>query len=492
VSELAADVLQILRGLPDESLARLEMEAPLELERRAACRKLEAYRPYPRQAEFHAAGREYRERLLMAGNQVGKTLAAGAEVAMHLTNRYPDWWEGYVAPKAESWWAAGVTSESTRDNPQRILLGRIGNWGTGMLPKDAIKEVNPRRGVADAVDTVLVRFGGGADVQAGECQLAFKSYDQGREKWQGETLGGVWYDEEPPEDIYTEGLTRTNVGLRPNLITFTPLLGMSNVVRRFVLDKVRGTHVTQMTIDDAAHYSPEDRAAIIASYPAFERDARTKGVPLRGSGAVFPVDQDEIECEPFKIPDHWPQIGGIDFGWDHPSAAARLAWDRDADCLYVIAAHRQRQQTPAMFAASIRPWGTWLPFAWPHDGLQHDKGSGEQLAKQYRDQGLKMLPAHARFEDGSNGLEAGIAEMLDRMQTDRLKVFSTLREWFEEFNLYHRKEGLIVKESDDLISATRYAMMMRRFGVPAHKIVQTPPAYVHRPGPQGPYAWMYK
>lgn len=125
---LASDVLRILSALPDETLERLEIEAPRELERRAATRKLEAYRPYPKQAEFHVAGREHRERLLMAANQVGKTLAAGAEVAMHVTNRYPDWWEGYVAPKPEPWWATGVTSESTRDNPQRILLGRIGAW----------------------------------------------------------------------------------------------------------------------------------------------------------------------------------------------------------------------------------------------------------------------------------------------------------------------------------------------------------------------------
>ncbi len=86
-----------------------------------------------------------------------------------------------------------------------------------------------------------------------------------------------------------------------------------------------------------------------------------------------------------------------------------------------------------------------------------------QLAAQYAEQHLNMLPERATFEDGSFGLEAGIAEMLDRMTTGRFKVFSHLADWFEEFNLYHRLEGLIVKEMDDLISATRYAVMMRRF-----------------------------
>jgi phage terminase large subunit-like protein len=431
--------------------------------RRASENRLKSYRPYAKQADFHAAGALYRERLLMAGNQLGKTLCAGAEVAMHATGRYPDWWRGKVFDKPITSWVSGVTGESTRDNPQRILYGPLGAPGTGMVPKDAIKERTTRRGLADALDTLVVRHGGGGDVQPGDSLIGFKSYDQGREKWQGPTLQLVWFDEEPPPDIYTEGLTRTNVAMGPVFLTFTPLLGMSEVVRRFLIEKVGGTHVTTMTIDDAEHYTAAQRAAIIASYPAHEREARAKGIPTMGSGRVFPIEEEFVKVEPFAIPDYWPQIAGIDFGWDHPSAGARLAWDRDNDVLYVIACHRAREQTPLMFAGAVRSWGTWLRWAWPHDGLQHDKGSGEQLAHQYKAQGLAMLPGKATFDDGSNGLEAGITEMLDRMQTGRLKVFSHLNDWFEEFRLYHRKDGLIVKENDDLMSATRYAMMMKRY-----------------------------
>jgi phage terminase large subunit-like protein len=414
----------------------------------------------------------------MAGNQLGKTLGAAAETAMHATGRYPDWWEGHVKTAPFHAWVAGVTGESTRDNPQRLLYGALGSPGTGMIPKDAIKDASPRRGLADALDTLVVRFGGGGDIQAGDTLIGFKSYDQGREKWQGPTLGLVWFDEEPPEDIYSEGMTRTNVGLMPVYITFTPLQGMTDVVKRFVLDKVPGTHVTGMTIHDVEHYTEEQRTAIISSYPAHERKARTQGIPQLGSGRVFPIDEDEIKCKPFDIPQHWPLIGALDFGWDHPSAGVKLAWDRDADCVYCLSAHRQREQTPAMFAASVKPWGAnpdgtqWLPWAWPHDGLQHDKGSGEQLAAQYRAQGLRMLPVRATFEDGSFGVEAGIAQMLDRMQTGRFKVFEHLGDWFEEFRLYHRKDGLIVKVGDDLMSATRYGLMMLRFAVVRAKQAQ--------------------
>lgn len=428
-----------------------------------------SYQPYPKQREFHKAGAGFRERLLMAGNQLGKTLGAGFETAMHLTGIYPDWWDGRRWDRPVVGWAAGVTGESTRDNPQRILLGRPGALGTGAIPKEFILDTSASRGLADAVDTIRVRHKSG---DASTLQL--KSYEKGREKWQGETLDFVWFDEEPPEEIYTEGLTRTNATGGFVFITFTPLLGVTEVVRRFIVDKQPGSHVTQMTIDDAFHYTPEQRAQIIASYKSYERDARIKGIPHLGSGRVFPINSDDITVLGFQIPEHWPQIAGLDFGYDHPSAAVRCAWDRDNDIIYVTATHRMREQTPSMFSAAVRHWGQWLPWAWPHDGLQHDKGSGVQLAEQYRDNGLNLLRTRATFPDGTYGFEAGVSEMLERFQSGRLLIFSHLRDWFEEFNLYHRKEGLVVKLNDDLMSATRYAMMMRRFALVQNKKVGAP------------------
>jgi hypothetical protein len=223
--------------------------------------------------------------------------------------------------------------------------------------------------------------------------------------------------------------------------------------------------VVRMTIDDAEHYTPEQRAAIIASYPPHERKARAQGIPVLGSGRVFPVDEDTLKVAAFEIPEYWAQIGGLDFGWDHPTAATKLAWDRDADIIYVTNSYAARETTPIMHAAAVKAWGDWLPWSWPHDGLQHDKGSGEALAAQYRDQGLNMLWEKATFEDGGNGVEAGIAEMLDRMLSGRWKVFEHLEDWFAEFRLYHRKDGQIVKLNDDRLSSSRYALMMKRYAI---------------------------
>ena len=447
-------------SLSAPELLAYEQQLTAHLDKLKSQTRLQDYQPYPRQTEFHQAGQQARERLLMAANQVGKTWSAGMEVAMHLTGIYPDWWRGRTFDRPITAWCAGVTGESTRDNVQRILMGRPNAYGTGAIPKASISDYSSTRGIADLLDTIQVKHCSG-----GVSSVALKSYEKGREKWQGETLDLVWFDEEPPNDIYIEGLTRTNATGGIVFMTFTPLLGMSDVVRRFLMDKPASAHVTTMTIDDAAHYTAAQRQTIIESYPAHERDARTKGIPSLGSGRVFPVARESIALQSFQIPDHWPQICGLDFGWDHPSAAVRLAWDRDSDTIYVIACHRARERTPAMFATDVRPWGDWLPWAWPHDGLQHDKGSGEQLMAMYRANGLKMLPIRAQYADGSSGVEAGVADLLDRMQSGRFKVFSHLNDWFEEFGLYHRKEGLIVKENDDLMAATRYAVMMIRHAV---------------------------
>lgn len=431
------------------------------LDRRLRTNRLRHYTPYAKQRDFHAAGLLYRERLFMAGNQLGKTLSGAAEVAMHLTGEYPEWWAGKRFDKPVIVIAGSESAELTRDGVQRLLVGppdREEDWGTGFIPQRAIMARTRRMGVSNALDTVTVRH-----VSGGQSTLYLKSYDQGRSKWQANTVDFVWFDEEPPEDVYFEGITRTNATKGSVMVTFTPLKGMSAVVARYLLEDSPDRTSVTMTIEDAEHFTPDERAKIIASYPAHEREARTKGIPTMGSGLIFPVLEDDICVEPFEIPSHWAQIGGLDFGWDHPTAAAHLAWDRDADVVYLVKDYRQREQTPIFHAAALKQWGSWLPWSWPHDGLQHDKGSGDQLAQQYKDQGLSMLPERATFLDGTNGVEAGLMEMLDRMLTGRWKVFRTCGSWLEERRLYHRVDGKVVKERDDAISASRYALMMLRF-----------------------------
>lgn len=463
--------------LPPELLAyspkQLALIARQERARRIKEHRLKYYQPYQKQREFHAAGKTFRERLLMAGNQVGKTLCGAHEFAMHATGEYPVWWEGRVWNRPIMSWAAGVTGELTRDGVQRHLLGRPNEIGTGTIPKWRIKDHSLKRGVADAIDTVLVKWGGGGDVSVGESIIQFKSYDQGRAKFQQESLDLGWLDEEPEYEIYSETLTRTNATEGGLFMTFTPLEGMTQTVMRFLNEKPPGTHVTMMTIDDAEHFSDEQRQAIVSSYSEWERDARTKGIPMLGSGRVFPVSEDSIKIEAIALPAHWPRLAAIDFGWDHPTAIAWLAWDRDTDTVYLYDCYRAREALVPIHAAVLIGRGQWIPVAWPHDGL-NDTAVGPQLAQQYRDAGVNMMEEHAQYEAAEAGVqdntrqsrvsvEAGVADMLTRMRSGRFKVFSHLNEWFEEFRMYHRKDGRIVKLADDLLSATRYGVMSLRY-----------------------------
>lgn len=402
----------------------------------------------------------------MAANQVGKTVAGAAEAAIHLTGNYPDWWKGRRWDRPVRGLAGSESGELTRKGVQRLLLGTPEDkslWGTGYIPGDALLKWSLRSGVANAVESISVRH-----KQGGTSVVSLASYDQGRTKWQADSIDFVWFDEEPPDDVYSEGLTRTNATRGCVWMTFTPLKGMSEVVSRFLLEKSAARHVTQMELKEAAHYSPEQIAEIEASYKPHELEARTKGIPILGSGRVFPIEEERIKCDPFQIPAHYVQWGAIDFGWDHPFAAVKMAWDRESDTIYVTNSYRVREETPLVQAAALKPWGAmandaqWLPWVWPHDGLQHDKGSGEQLATQYRAQGLRLAPKHAQFEDGSIGFEAGLMEMYGRMKIGKLKVFANLGDWFEEFRLYHRKDGLVVKLRDDLLSATRIGIMAKR------------------------------
>lgn len=190
---------------------------------------------YPRHMEFFSAGARYRERCFMAGNRVGKTEGAGGyETALHLTGDYPDWWEGKRFDRPVKAWAAGDTNETTRDILQYKLLGAPGREGEGLIPKSRIVKTTPRSGIPGAVLDVYVEHNAG-----GLSVLTLKSYEQGRKKFQGTEIDLIWLDEEPPQDVYSECVTRTMTTGGIVYVTFTPLEGLSEVVMSFLPKEYR-------------------------------------------------------------------------------------------------------------------------------------------------------------------------------------------------------------------------------------------------------------
>ena len=185
---------------------------------------------YPKHMAFFDAGKEHRERLFMAGNRVGKTIAGGYEATSHLTGDYKPWWPGRRWDRPVKVLAAGDTRSTTRDIIQEKLLGIYEDMGSGMIPRKRIFG-NPSRvqGIPKAYEEVKIvsEFGGLST-------LMLRSYDQGRKIFQGFEADIIWLDEEVPQDIYAEALIRTMTTGGMVIMTFTPLQGLTPLVIDFM------------------------------------------------------------------------------------------------------------------------------------------------------------------------------------------------------------------------------------------------------------------
>jgi phage terminase large subunit-like protein len=431
-----------------------------EQKRRTARRKILQYFPetgplrrelYPKHCEFFQAGPKYRERLMLAANRVGKTEGVGGyELALHLTGWYPEWWAGRKFSRGIRAWVAGDTGKTVRDILQHKLLGPVGNWGTGLIPGDSIERIVRGAGVPDTVDVLYLKHKSGSI-----STLTFKSYDQRRESFQGTEQDVIWLDEEPPLDIYTECLLRTMTNEGMLMLTFTPLLGMSEVVLAFLPDGQLNEaghgskYVVMATWDDAPHLSKESKKELWNSIPPFQRDARSKGIPQLGAGAIYPVPESDLLVDPFPIPPHWPQGYGMDVGWNC-TAGVWGAHDRERDILYLTHEHRRSQAEPSVNAAGIRAAGDWIPGFIDPASRGRSQRDGTQLLTDYRNLGLNLALA-------DNGVESGLYSVWNRMSTGRLKVFRSMQNWLQEFRLYRRDEkGHVVKSNDHLMDAMRY------------------------------------
>ncbi len=410
----------------------------------------------------------------MAGNQLGKTLACSAELAMHATGLYPDWWQGRRFDHALRIWAASTSGEVFRDTVQRYLLGPVGDIGSGMIPGRCIEDMKRARGISEAYDLVVVKH-----VSGGRTLLKMKTYKQKRADWQSDTVDVLWCDEEPPAELYDEGLTRTNNGDNGQggmvFVSATPLLGITEVVDRFYPVPKGERSLTQMEIWDVDHYTEAQKQAIVDAYPEHEREARARGIPVLGSGMVFPGVHAKVRTE---HRDPYPDealVIGADFGWDHPAGFVLCGIHQGV--FTVLREYRARKQTPAQHAQALQLW-PHAPVAWPHDGQSHEKSSGQQLASIYRGQGIAMMATHATHPYGGVGTETAITEIYGEMKKGMVQAVSSCTKWWDEFNQYHRKKGKIVKRKDDLMSAMLKAWMMRRYAA-----VPRSPLTMNRPDP---------
>ena len=418
---------------------------------------------------------------MLAANRVGKTEGVGGyEVALHLTGQYPDWWKGRRFDKPVKFWAAGNTSKKVFEILQFKLLGPVSAWGTGLIPGDAIaRTVRASGGIADQVDTVYVTHTSG-----GQSQLTFKSYDQRREGFEGTEQDGVWLDEEPPLDIYTECLVRTMTTNGLLILTFTPLQGMSEVVLLFLPDgklpegtsEIAGRYIVMATWDDAPHLTEASRKELWNSLPPFQRDARSKGIPQLGAGAIYPVPETDLLVAPFELPMHWPKGYGFDVGWNN-TACVWGALNRETDILYLYHEYKRGECEPGIHVGAIKAAGPWIKGFIDPASRGRGQADGRQLYEDYKALGLDLHMA-------DNGVEAGLYSVWERMCAGKLKVFSSMNKWLAEFRMYRRDDkGKVVKSNDHLMDAMRYCEgSVRSFGIKPKPQENKPQMYTSEMG----------
>ena len=478
-----------------------ETIAVAELAQRADCR-FNRYFPddgslsrehYPKHIEFMRLGASKRERLFMAANRIGKTETGAYELVCHLTGLYPTWWDGRRFDRPIRAWAAGDTSTTVRDIIQAALLGPKNAPGTGMIPAHLIVgEPTGRPGVPGAKETIHVQH-----VCGGVSVLTLKSYDQKRQAFQGTTSEFIWLDEECPDDIYTECVLRTMdtpdlPGGGLVLLTFTPLMGLTPLILQFLpgggQENLQTSDpskvVVQATWDDAPHLSLSARAELWNAIQPYQRDARSKGIPQLGSGAIFQVPESEVAVDDFPIPKHWRRAFALDAGGGAKATAAVWgAIEPETGTAYLYSCHKQSAAQPAIHIEAIKARGAWVPGVGDCAALIMTEHDTAQLIAIYQAAGLDIeLPDKA--------VEAGIQETWELMSAGLFKVFASCRAWFEEYRLYRRDDkGRIVKQNDHLMDATRYFVRSGRARAKVKPVEHPPQVQPLSPGTAG-LNWM--
>lgn len=456
---------------------------------------------YRKHWQFIDGGAKYPERLFLAANRVGKTDAAAYEMTAHLTGLYPAGWVGKRFAGPVKAWAAGDTMLSTRDILQVAMLGPLATYDSsewaGMIPRHCVHHVTRKSGgVPKCIHEVWVQHHDASGARDGVSMLEFKSFDQGARLFQGTALEAIWLDEEVPQDIYTECLLRTMTTGGMLLVTFTPLQGLSTFVLDFLQTSsmpdasgelrpafgvmFEGDDAARLvasaeayapgarllvgaTWDDAPHLSDEVKIRLLASIPAYQRDARAKGIPQLGSGAIYPFPESSIKVVDFEIPRHWPRGFGFDCALSGATAAVWGALDRETSTLYVYSVYKRAQAETAVHAEAFAARGLWIPCVGDAaDVVDEDR---TRYIDRYRRHGFTVeLPDKA--------VESGIQDVYDRLSASSLKVFASCEPWFAEFRIYQRDtRGRVLKQNDHLMDATRYLV---RSGLSRMKVQPVP------------------
>lgn len=411
--------------------------------------------------------------MLMAANRTGKTLSAGYHTACDMTGDYPEWWTGFRQKHAPYVLAMGVDAEQLKTVVQTELFGTVNEkrkFEGGWIHPDEILMIEWSSQTKNLARRVTVKG------KLGNSTIVMRAYTasktgQASLSFAGSSIDLIWVDECPPDALVGQLITRTttaNLGEGGRIrYTMTPELGATELVTTFLERPSKSQKlIGPVAWSECPHLTPEIQEMILSGIPEHEKEMRSKGIPFFGSGLVYPVAEARIIVPDFKIPPHYRCIRAMDLGINHPTAIVWLAHSTEDDVIYVVKTYSVKGENAATHAAAANSYWSFAPVVFPHDVDVHEKGSGKTVRRFYADAGLTRT-LDFKNTDGSISVEPGIFEINERMRDGRFKVFASCVEFFREFRLYHRSDGKLVKENDDVMDATRYgAMMIGRYGTP--------------------------
>lgn len=465
------DILD-LSSLPRETQLNL-IELLGQYDKRLKYSKLEYLFPdkgpysrdkYSRHVDFFKAGVNHRERAVCGANRVGKSYANYYEIALHVTKLYPDWWPGRRFYEGVRVVCAGKTHPSITEIGQYYLLGNAMEIGTGLIPKDYkdrpfIVDWKSKPNVANGISSVVIK-----DIYGELNYITFSSYEQGRQAFEGKTLEVVSFDEEPPSDVYEEGLTRTATTDGIVMLTFTPLDGFTTVVQSYLpggmfpVDHIVPNNpskwVTPIEWDDVPHLTEKTKREMWESYLPHMREARSKGIPAIGSGKIYPIPESNVVIDPFEIPSYWPRFYGMDVGF-HCTAAVFFAVDPTSDTYYIYDEYYGNEVVPEVASTAIlRKGGKWIHGVVDPSSMRGSTRDGAKLAHEYRDLGLQLRLAN-------NSIELGIQQCYSRFSSGRMKIMRNCSNTIMEYRTYcYDDKGMPKKnQKDHAMDAMKYGVL---------------------------------
>jgi phage terminase large subunit-like protein len=441
--------------------------------------QLKYFRPFEHQKVFFKTGASDR-RGILAANRVGKTVSTCYETAMHLTGRYPDWWEGHrfdnpitAMVAGEGWSQVALVLQNELLGTQDIKITE--NLGSGAIPRDCIVVDTMRNDGANNIGCEI------RHVSGGKSYLLFANYTQEVRQLQGFNLNLAVFDEQPPDDFFSEIVTRTATTQGKVLCSFTPLKGLNGLVSKF-WNKEEGYEFIRVSWDDVPEYSPWGEPFLLAAtrkqlerdYLPHEREARIAGKPVMGKGAVFPLANWPTyitgEIDFARMP-NIHRIIALDLGLVNDKTVISLMyWEPYEKMAYL---HKQitvqgiEEAIPTQYINHLlRPEVFGTPIVLPSDANTAGRYtmSASSIRELFESYELNVLPKPIMNPPDSEGRVTnhkayGINQMRQMLESGTLMINENCTQFINDARNYFVDQHGRFSDPDDTIDSCRYAIL---------------------------------